>query len=52
VRDRLYRLEAAIEDVESDLGESAGSRSYRAAFEHLYDAAKDLVGVVIVPVRQ
>jgi hypothetical protein len=52
VRDRLYRLESAIEDVESDLGESTRSQSYREAFEHLYEAAKDLAGVVIEPVRQ
>jgi len=52
VRDRLYRLESAIEDVESDLGESPRAQSYRAAFEHLYEVAKDLVGVAIDPVRQ
>ena len=52
VRDRLYRLESAIEDVESDLEESTRSQSYREAFEHLYEAAKDLAGVVIEPVRQ
>ena len=52
VRDRLYRLESVIEDVESDLGESARAQSYREAFEHLYEAAKDLAGVVIEPVRQ
>ena len=52
VRDRLYRLESAIEDVESDLGESTRSQSYREAFEHLYEAAKDLAGVMIDPVRQ
>ena len=52
VRDRLYRLEAAIEDVESDLAGPTRSQSYRQAFEHLYEAAKDLVGAVIDPVRQ
>jgi hypothetical protein len=52
VRDRLYRLESAIEDVESDLAESTRSQSYRQAFEHLYEAAKDLTGMVIEPVRQ
>jgi len=52
VRDRLYRLESAIEDVESDLEESTRAQSYREAFEHLYEAAKDLASVVIEPVRQ
>ena len=52
VRDGLYRLESAIEDVELDLGESTRAQSYRDAFEHLYEAAKELAGVVIDPVRQ
>jgi hypothetical protein len=52
VRDRLYRLESALEDVESDLGESPRAQSYREAFDHLYEAAKDLAGVAIEPVRQ
>ena len=52
VHDRLYRLETAVEDVEGDLDDRSGSQAYRAAFEHLYEAAKDLVGVVVEPVRQ
>jgi hypothetical protein len=52
VRDRLYRLEAAIEDVDADLGENPSLKEYQAAFDHLCDAARDLVGVVIEPVRQ
>jgi tetrahydromethanopterin S-methyltransferase subunit G len=52
VHDRLYRLETAVEDVEGDLSDRASAQAYRAAFEHLYEAAKDLVGVVVEPVRQ
>jgi hypothetical protein len=52
VHDRLYRLESAVEDVQSDLGGSPGAREYRSAVEHLLDAALDLVGVVVEPVRQ
>lgn len=50
--DRLYRLEAAVEDVDADLAGSPGPKAYRAAFEHLYEAAKDLTGVVVEPVRE
>jgi tetrahydromethanopterin S-methyltransferase subunit G len=52
VHDRLYRLESAMEDVEADLAGKAGLKAYRQAFEHLYEAANDLVGVVVEPVRQ
>jgi hypothetical protein len=52
LHDRLYLLEAALEDVESDLHGKTGPTAYREAFEHLHEAAKDLVGVVVEPVRQ
>ena len=52
VHDRLYRLETAIEDVKVDLGTKPGPQAYRAAFHHLLEAANDLVGVVVEPVRQ
>ena len=52
VHDRLYLLEAALEDVEADLEGKIGLTAYREAFNHLYEAAKDLVGVVVEPVRQ
>ncbi len=52
VHDRLYRLEAAVEDVDADLAGTPSARAYRDAFEHLYDAARDLIGVVIEPSRQ
>ncbi len=52
VHDRLYRLEAAVEDVDADLAGTPSAGAYRDAFEHLYDAARDLIGVVIEPSRQ
>ena len=52
LHDRLYRLEAAVEDVRADLAGSHGAAAYRQAYEHLLDAAVDLVGTVIEPVRR
>jgi tetrahydromethanopterin S-methyltransferase subunit G len=52
LHDRLYRLESAIEDVRTDLDGRPGPKAYKEAFEHLYDAAQDLVGVVVEPVRE
>jgi hypothetical protein len=51
LHDRLYRLESAVEDTEADLSGTTSSRAYRDAFEHLHDAAQDLAGLVIEPVR-
>jgi len=51
LHDRLYRLEAAVEDVTADLAASPGAAAHRRAFEHLMDAVGDLVGTVIEPVR-
>ena len=52
VHDKLYRLESAVEDVEADLSGPSGLEDYKAACEHLLDAARDLVGVIVEPVRQ
>ena len=52
LHDRLYRLEAAVDDVTADLASSATAVAYRQAFDHLMDAASDLVGTVIEPVRR
>ncbi len=52
LHDRLYRLEAAVDDVRSDLASSSRDADYRRAFEHLMDAAGDLVGTVVEPVRR
>ena len=52
LHDRLYRLEAAVEDVTSDLCDDARPAAYRRAYEHLLDAAVDLAGMVVVPARE
>ncbi len=52
LHDRLYRLEAAVEDVTEDLAVSSTDAAYRQAFAHLMDAVVDLVGTVVEPVRQ
>ncbi len=52
LHDRLYRLEAAIEDVTADLAGDTRAAAYRRATEHLLDAGRDLVGLVVEPVRE
>ena len=42
LRDRLYVLEAALEDVERDLRGRPPAGEYRRAFQHLYAAAEPL----------
>lgn len=42
LRDRLYVLEAAVEDVERDLAGSATKADYRDAVHWLLDAARPL----------
>jgi hypothetical protein len=44
LRDRLYVLEAAVEDVERDLAESTDPDEVRRALGWLLSAAKPLVG--------
>lgn len=51
VHDRLYQLEAALEDVEGDLVETDDPDRYRRAFDHLYRAVLDLAGMVVEPIR-
>lgn len=43
LRDRLYVLEAAVEDVERDLAESHGEQELRDAVAWLLDAARPLL---------
>jgi hypothetical protein len=52
LHDRLYRLEAAIEDVDGDLSGRPSAQAYRKAFEHLYEAARDVAGMVIEPATE
>ena len=51
LHDRLYRLEAAVEDVRADLEAAHRADDFRRAYEHLMDAVVDLVGTVVEPVR-
>lgn len=44
LRDRLYVLEAAVEDVERDLEGAAGERDLRDALDWLLAAARPLCG--------
>jgi hypothetical protein len=44
LHDRLYILEAAIEDVDRDLTRSSTKQEYVEALEWLLDAARPLVG--------
>ncbi len=53
LHDRLYALEAALDDVAADLADAGPEPSvvdYRAALDHLAEAAGDLRGVVVDPV--
>ncbi|HEX6236214.1 MAG TPA: hypothetical protein VFZ68_03420 [Acidimicrobiales bacterium] len=43
LHDRLYALEAAVEDVERDLAGGAGLREHRDAVAWLLEAARPLV---------
>jgi hypothetical protein len=52
LHDRLYRLETALEDARADLADAGRNADYRAAYDHVVDAAHDLVGLVIEPARQ
>ncbi|MGB7051247.1 MAG: hypothetical protein WBG41_06740 [Acidimicrobiales bacterium] len=52
LHDRLYRLEAAVVDVTADVAGGGRHPDYHGALEHLLDAAEDLVGQFIEPVRQ
>ncbi len=48
-RDRLYLLEAAIEDAEQDLGQAPTLREYTEAFQGLYAAARRTTSFRIEP---
>lgn len=44
LRDKLYVLEAAVEDVERDLQSAEAEQDLRDALEWLLEAARPLVG--------
>jgi len=47
LRDRLYVLEAAVEDVERDLGAADGQQDLRDALDWLLAAARPLCGQIL-----
>lgn len=49
LRDALYQLEAAMEDVDNDLTEADNPGRHRSALWHLYGAAANLRGVRVEP---
>jgi hypothetical protein len=49
LRDRLYVLESALDDVEGDLRGKPGPEEYRRAFQHLYAAAAQMRGSCVEP---
>ena len=49
LKDALYQLEAAIEDVDSDLADSDDPATHRAALWHLYQAAAGMRGLRLEP---
>ena len=48
-RDRIYQLEAAIEDAEQDLGATPGLREYTEAFQGVLAAARRTAGFRLEP---
>jgi hypothetical protein len=48
-RDRLYVLEASLEDVQRDLAGAPSLQDYADAYVHLLEAALGLRGVRIEP---
>ncbi len=49
LRDRLYVLESALDDVEGDLRGKPGVEEYKRAFQHLYAAAGQLRDACVEP---
>lgn len=49
LRDLLYQLEAALDDVDADLGDAGANGDFEAAFEHLRTATLDVRGLGFEP---
>lgn len=49
LRDALYQIEAALDDVDGDLRSGAGPEEHRAALWHLYRSAAAVRGLVLEP---
>ena len=52
LQDRLYALQAALEDVEHDLEEADGPENVRKALDWLIAAARPVAGLWITPVAE
>ena len=49
LRDVLYRIEAALQDIDGDIADGADSGAYRQALWHLYRTAAEVRGVSLEP---
>jgi len=49
IRDLMYRIEAALQDVDEDLRSGANPDEYRKALWHLYQAAGEVRAVSFEP---
>lgn len=49
VRDALYQIEAALDDVDGDLRSAGSPAEYRAALWHLYRSASAVRGLTVEP---
>lgn len=49
LRDLLYRIEAALQDIDGDIADGADSEAYRQALWHLYRTAAEVRAVAIEP---
>jgi hypothetical protein len=49
LRDLIYRIEAALQDVDADLASGAEPEEYRRALWHLYEAAADARSLTFEP---
>ncbi|MCB9372647.1 MAG: hypothetical protein H6518_07675 [Microthrixaceae bacterium] len=52
VQDRLYALQAALEDVRGDLAEATGPDDVRRALDWLVSQAEPVAGLWITPVSE
>jgi hypothetical protein len=50
LQDRLYTLQAALEDVTNDLADDDGPDAVRAGLEHVMEAARPVAALWITPV--
>jgi len=49
IRDLLFRIEAALQDIDSDLAGGAEPDEYRQALWHLYEAAGSVRTISLEP---